>query len=171
MDLVPIGADYGKGYVKLIFNSLNNRKRKGYFGSFLLACYDEDTEKFQTVTMTATGLKEEDLEKFYKELSQYIIESPRSDYDVGNISPDVWFDAKMVWEIKTADLSGSPVYTAARSLTSDSRGISLRFPRFIRIRPDKKPEESTSSEEILKMFKDQEKNTKKANFGEDDFYD
>ena len=159
LDLVPIGAEYGKG------------KRKGFYGTFLLACWDEDAEKFQTVTMTATGLKEEDLENFHKELSQYIIDHPRGDFDVGNLKVDVWFDAKMVWEIKTADLSMSPVYTAAHSLTSENRGISLRFPRFIRVRPDKKPEEATSAEEIYKMYKDQEKSLKKTNFAEEDFYD
>jgi DNA ligase 1 len=121
--------------------------------------------------MTGTGLKDEEMERFYNELSKCIIDSPRSDYEVGNLSVDVWFDANMVWEIKTADLSQSPIYTAAKNLTADSRGISLRFPRFIRVRPDKKPEEATTSEEILKMYKDQEKNTKKVNFGEDEFYD
>ena len=121
--------------------------------------------------MTGAGLKDEDLENLYKELSQYIIKEPRSDYDVGNTNVDVWFDAKMVWEIKTADLSLSPIYTAAKNLTPENRGISLRFPRFIRVRPDKKPEEATNSEEIMKMYKDQESLTKKINFGEDEFYD
>ena len=121
--------------------------------------------------MTATGLKDEDLENFYNELSKYIIDQPRKDYDVGNISVDVWFDAKIVWEVKTADLTMSPIYTAGNSLTDQSRGISLRFPRFIRLRPDKKPEEASTSQEILQMFKDQEKTDKKLNFAEEDFYD
>jgi len=128
-------------------------------------------EKFQTVTMTGAGLKDEDLENLYKELSQHIIKEPRSDYEVGNITVDVWFEAKMVWEIKTADLSMGPIYTAAKNLTSENRGISLRFPRFIRVRPDKKPEEATNSEEILKMYRDQENLNKKINFAEEEFYD
>jgi DNA ligase-1 len=159
LDLVPIGAELGKG------------KRKGMYGTFLLACYDEDSEKFQTVTMTGSGLKDGDLEHFYNELSQHVIEGPRADYDVGKTEIDIWFDAKIVWEIKTADLTQSPIYTAAQSMAPGNRGISLRFPRFIRSRPDKKPEEATSSEEILKMFTDQEKSTKKINFNEEEFYD
>jgi len=121
--------------------------------------------------MIGTGLKDDEMEKFYNELSKTIIDNPRSDYEIGNLSVDVWCDANMVWEVKTADLSGSPIYSAAKNLTADGRGISLRFPRFIRIRPDKKPEEATTSEEIFKMFKDQEKNTKKINFAEDEYYD
>jgi DNA ligase-1 len=121
--------------------------------------------------MTATGLKDEDLDNFYKELSKFVIDQPRKDYDVGNLSVDVWFDANIVWEVKTADLSHSPIYTAANCLTDENRGISLRFPRFIRVRPDKKPEEATTSEQILQMFKDQEKTDKKLNFAEEEFYD
>jgi DNA ligase-1 len=44
LDLVVVGADWGKG------------KRTGVFGSFLMASYDEETNKFQTVTKVATGL-------------------------------------------------------------------------------------------------------------------
>jgi DNA ligase-1 len=122
--------------------------------------------------MTGAGLSDQDLELLYKELNEFIIKEPPRNYDVGNVSVDVWFEPKMVWEVKTADLSQSPIYTAANNLTDDERGISLRFPRYIRTRPDKKPEECTSSSDILRMFKDQEKlTTKKINFAEEDFYD
>jgi len=120
--------------------------------------------------MTGAGLTDENLESFHKELSQFVIPNPRKDYRVGTVTPDVWFDARMVWEVKTADLSLSPVYTAAITNNSSNKGISLRFPRFIRLRPDKKPEEATSSEDVYKMYKTQSMNTN-INFNEEDFYD
>lgn len=143
LDLVVIGAQYGKG------------KRCGLYGSFLLACYNDDSETFESVTMTGAGLTDENLDKIYNELQPYLIDKPLSNYRIGNIEVDVFFKAYMVWEIKTADLTQSPIYVAGSNLTEDNRGISLRFPRFIRIRSDKKPEEACTSEYIVNLYKQQ----------------
>jgi len=123
--------------------------------------------------MTGAGLTDENLENFHKKLSEFVIDEPRKDYKIGGCKVDVWFDPKIVWEIKTADLSLSPVYTAGASFNSNDKGISLRFPRFIRERPDKNPEEASTSEDIYKMFKNQSiNNNQKIDFdNEDDFYD
>ena len=143
IDLVIIGGSYGKG------------KRKGMYGSFLLACYNDDNETYETVTMTGGGLKDSELEELYNKLKEIILPQTPSNYKLGKAEPEVIFEAKIVVEVKTADLSMSPIYTAGYDLTPDHRGVSLRFPRFQRTRDDKKPFEACTSEEIVKLYNSQ----------------
>jgi DNA ligase-1 len=76
-------------------------------------------------------------------------------YNVGDaLQPDDWFEARVVWEIQAADLSKSSVHRGGVGrLTNDTnRGIGLRFPRFLRDRPDKTPETATTSEQIVDLY-------------------
>ncbi|TDH72972.1 uncharacterized protein CCR75_004305 [Bremia lactucae] len=143
-DLVPIGAFYGRG------------KRTGVYGAYLLACYDPDTEMYQPITKLGTGLSDDVLKKFYDLLKEKVVNKPLTDYAIGEgIKPDVWFEAKYVWEILGADLSISPKYTAAMGLVAKDKGISLRFPRFLRIRDDKNSTQATTSVQIADLYRAQ----------------
>jgi DNA ligase-1 len=83
-----------------------------------LACYDPDSENYQTICKIGTGFSEEILQQFYEQLQPLEIAVVRGDVEVGGAKPDVWFEPKVVWEVLTADLSLSPVYTAAHGLVS-----------------------------------------------------
>lgn len=67
----------------------------------------------------------------------------------------MWFSPQLVWEIKGADLTVSSVHHAAIGLIHPSRGISIRFPRFIRSVLDRIPEECSTSADIVDMFHSQ----------------
>mmetsp|Transcript_4412 Transcript_4412/g.6601 ORF Transcript_4412/g.6601 Transcript_4412/m.6601 type:complete len:836 (-) Transcript_4412:86-2593(-) len=141
LDLVPIGAFRGQG------------KRAGVYGCFLLACYDPDTEEYQSITKIGTGFSEEDLRQHTAFFKDKLIEAPKSYYRYEkSMECDVWFEPCQVWEVKAADLSISPAHKAAMGKVHPSKGIALRFPRFLRIRPDKSAENSTSADEVVDMY-------------------
>eukprot|EP00814_Leptocylindrus_danicus_P006390 CAMPEP_0116016860 /NCGR_PEP_ID=MMETSP0321-20121206/7720_1 /TAXON_ID=163516 /ORGANISM="Leptocylindrus danicus var. danicus, Strain B650" /LENGTH=883 /DNA_ID=CAMNT_0003486975 /DNA_START=75 /DNA_END=2726 /DNA_ORIENTATION=- len=142
VDLVPLGAYFGKG------------KRTGVYGAYLLACYNVDTEDYESVCKIGTGFSDEDLKTLAASLNKHKIDNKSSQYIVSDqLECDVWFDAVQVWEVKAADLSKSSAHKGAIDQTGEAgRGIGLRFPRFERVRDDKKVEEATSSEQILEMY-------------------
>lgn len=144
LDLVVLGAYYGRG------------KRTNVYGGFLLGCYNTDTEEYETVCKIGTGFSEANLEEFHKQLSGTVVNDKKSyvSHDAAtNQQPDVWFEPKYVWEVLTADLSLSPVYRAGAH--EMGKGISLRFPRFIRVREDKGAEDATSTEQVVDFYRNQ----------------
>ena len=146
LDLVVLGAWHGKG------------KRKGFYGNYLLACYNPDSEEFETISKIGTGFSEEALETVKKELDVHIIDAPRPYYkynDGDKHVPDVWFDAQVVWEVRCADFTVSPVYQAAVGLADDIKGISVRFPRYLRTRDDRKATTALSSADVYEYYRNQ----------------
>ncbi|KAJ4296442.1 ATP-dependent DNA ligase Cdc17 [Kalmusia sp. IMI 367209] len=162
LDLVVLGAYFGKG------------KRTSWYGAFLLACYNPSTEKYETVCNIGTGFSEAILETLHKQLKEIVIDRPKPFYthSAGNKDqPDVWFEPRYVWEVKTADLTLSPRYKAAADEVAGSgKGVSLRFPRFIKERDDKKPDMASTSRLIAEMYSRQESVSKnKGPSVDDDF--
>ena len=89
--------------------------------------------------------------------------------------PDVWFEPQEVWEMAFADITLSPTYTAAIGLVSQDRGLSLRFPRFLRKREDKSIEEASTNEFLAGLWRKQEAKApaatvKEADEEEEDLY-
>lgn len=163
VDLIPIGAFYGRG------------KRSGCYGAYLLAVHDgEDEETFKTVCKVATGFTEQDLATHYEYFKDKVLTAKPFSYLVNDrMTPDVWLPAEQVWECRAADLSISPVHTAGMGRRAEGRGIGLRFPRYLKIRQDKNTEQATDSQVILGMydqqFKERKDKKKTADDDEDDF--
>lgn len=142
LDLCVLGAYYGRG------------KRTGTYGGFLLGCYNQDTGEYETCCKIGTGFSEELLQQLYDRLKPTAMEAPVAFYVYDSAQqPDVWFEPSLLFEVLAADLSLSPVYKAGSS--QYDKGISLRFPRFLRIRDDKSVEEATSSEQVIDLYEAQ----------------
>ena len=93
-DLVPIGAYYGKG------------KRTGVYGAYLLACYNEEEEEYQSVCKIGTGFSDTALTELHAALSQKTISNQPSYYRTADsLAPDVWFEpcqvmAAVTWRLR-----------------------------------------------------------------------
>ncbi|KAK2366170.1 DNA ligase [Trifolium repens] len=129
LDLVPIGDYYGSG------------KRKGVYGSFLLACYDNENEEFQTICKVGTRFSDKNLKELFATLRSRVILKPKAKYryNAKETKPDVWFEDCAVFEVKASDLTCSSEYPAAKGLVNSDKGISLRGARLVAVRIDKAP--------------------------------
>jgi DNA ligase-1 len=143
-DCVPIGAWVGRG------------KRTGVYGSYLLAVWNTESEEYQTICKIGTGFSEELLKQLADSMKEVVIPEPKRYFRYSDaLAPDVWFEPQAVWEVKAADISISPAHMAGVGLVDVSKGISIRFPRLVRVRDDKGPEDSTSPEQLSEMYQAQ----------------
>lgn len=150
IDCLVMGYDYGKG----------KRARFG-IGAFLVGVYDEKKDTFVTVAKIGTGLTDEEWRELKKRADRFHANKQPAFYDVDKMmSVDVWVKQNIVVEIKADEITRSPVHTAGRIMkTSKSgkaqevseAGLALRFPRLVRFRDDKRPEETTTLIELVSM--------------------
>lgn len=157
LDLIPVGAFHGSG------------RKAAWWSPILLAIRNESTGTLEAVTKCMSGFTD----AFYKaNRAKYDPDDPDStttlgakphyvEYNGGAGWPAVWFEPQEVWEVAFADLTLSPTYTAAIGLVSEERGLSTRFPRFLRVREDKGVDEATEAEELATLYRKQEARPKK----------
>lgn len=147
LDLIPIAGWHGQG------------RKSQWWSPILLAVRDPESGQLQAVCKCISGFTD----KFYKENKEFYDEEGPNvlsgkpgyvEYNAGN--PDVWFEPQEVWEMAFADITLSPVYTAAIGLVNEDRGLSLRFPRFLKKREDKSIEEASTSDFLAGLYRKQE---------------
>lgn len=135
IDAVIMGYYFGEG------------KRTGFgIGALLVGVRKDDG--FVTITKIGTGVSDELWRDLQKNL--HLIgtkEMPKEYFGVHKMFiPDVWVIPKMVIEIAGDDLTKSSTHGAM---------FAVRFPRLVRIRTDKKPDNATTTKEVAKMFVNQ----------------
>jgi DNA ligase-1 len=150
IDLAIVGAFAGRG------------KRAGTYGALLMAAYDEKADMFRTTCKLGTGFDDETLRQLPERLKAARRDLRPARVD-SKLEPDVWFNPEIVLEVRGAEITVSPIHTAARDAVRTGAGLAIRFPRFTgRWRDDKRPEDATTVLELLEMYQAQLKQTKKV---------
>lgn len=126
IDLAVTGAEWGEG------------KRARVFGSFLLACQDENGELLE-ISRVATGIDDAMLAVLYDLFIEKII---------AEHGKTVVFEPEVVFEVGYAELQKSVNYEA---------GYALRFPRFIRLRDDKDSSDIETLDSLTRRYSLQNK--------------
>ncbi|CDW85574.1 dna ligase [Stylonychia lemnae] len=173
LDLVPIGASFGLGL------------RTGILGSFIMAAYSKKYKNFEVICKLGTGLSQNEMKSFTTQFLEIKLDrQPQIYVAPKTIRPDIWIPPKFVWEIGCDQFSQSSTFTIGRGklpslmmeennqneVEAQSKGLSIRFPRFLRERDDKKvtsnilsgssinagevvyDSDCTSVEEIIEMY-------------------
>ncbi|KAK2677523.1 DNA ligase, ATP-dependent, C-terminal [Fusarium oxysporum f. sp. vasinfectum] len=152
LDLIPVAGWHGQG-----------RKAK-WWSPILMACRNEETGSLEAVCKCMSGFTD----AFYKANRQFYDDGEESGepkntrtkqpafVEYSGPRPDIWFEPQEVWEMAFADITLSPTYTAAIGLVSDERGLSLRFPRFMKKREDKSLEEASTNDFLAGLWRKQE---------------
>ena len=128
LDLVVTGAEWGQG------------KRAGWLTSFTLACINRDG-CFLDIGKVGTGIKEKEEGVSFEQLTNII-----KPLIISQTGKEVKATPKLVLEIDYEEIQKSPTY---------SSGYALRFPRVIKIRDDKPPEEASSIEQVESLYLEQ----------------
>ena len=124
-------------------------------GALLVGVYDAEQDRFVTVTKIGTGLSDEQW-RGIKERTKGLEVEQRPARVSSLIEPDVWLEPKIVVEVLADEITRSPAHTAGK--VGKEPGYALRFPRLISFREgDKKPEDATTVEELIELYKHQGK--------------
>ncbi len=128
LDLVIVKAEYGTG------------KRAGWLTSYTLACKNGDNDELLEMGKVSTGLKEkEELGLSFKELTEKL--KPLMTKESGRT---ITVKPKVVVTVIYQNIQKSPTYNS---------GYALRFPRIIRLRPDRSTDDITTLGDVEKEFK------------------
>ncbi len=153
LDLVIVGYYKGRG-----------KRAQFGLGGILVAVYDPKDDTFKTVAKVGSGFTEEQLSELKRILDEISIphKHPRVS---SRIDVDVWVEPKYVITVLADEITRSPNHTAA---WDGERGLALRFPRAVSfIREDKGPEDATTVDELIEMYKRQHR--EKVTEGEDNY--
>ncbi len=137
-------SDTIDGVILGYYSGRGHRAQFG-IGGFLVGLYDRKKDGFVTVCKVGSGPTEEEWMEIKRRVDKIKSKEIPSNYEVGKtLLCDVWAKPEIMVVIRADEISVSDVHTA---------GFALRFPRLMQFRSDKRPEDSTTVEEIKHLYK------------------
>ncbi|KAI3618641.1 dna ligase [Moniliophthora roreri] len=162
LDLIPIGAWHGNG------------RKAQWWSPVLLGIWDDEKGYPVAVCKCMSGFTD----AFYKSMRERysLSEDPnttcskfkRWECETGGLKPGVYFKPTEVWEVRGADITISPISVAAKGIISSNKGLSLRFPRFIKTREDKPVNQASTPEFLASLWQSRKGDTKRDTLGNGD---
>lgn len=122
LDLVVIGGEWGEG------------RRTQMIGSYQLACIEPTTGQFLSMGRVGTGITDDLLLELTLRFKDLIIIERGTELD---------FVPEIVFEVAFEEIQKSPTYNS---------GYALRFPRLVRVRDDRDPNEVDTLERIEQLY-------------------
>ena len=150
LDLVILGYFLGRG-----------ARAEFKFGGLLCGVYNKKRDMFETISRIGTGFTEVQMTELRDKLNKIKVNHKPARVD-SMIEPDFWVEPKYIVTINADEITKSPMHTCGKSKNEEGieTGYALRFPRLVgeeTIRQDKGPEETTTTAEVIEMFKLQKK--------------
>ncbi|MBI4151066.1 ATP-dependent DNA ligase [Candidatus Woesearchaeota archaeon] len=131
LDVVIVGAEWGEG------------KRGQWLATFIIAVRDPDTGELLEIGRVGTGFKEKEEEAVDGGVTFQKMTDVLRPLIVSTEGRVVMVQPKLVLEIKYEEIQASPTYGS---------GYALRFPRFVRLREDRGPEDVHTIQDVEQLY-------------------
>lgn len=111
--------------------------------------HDPSNARFRTVTRVGSGLSDEEWKDFHKKLDKASVAGKHPQVD-SLIEADVWVEPRFVIEVAAAEITRSPRHTCGK--VGKEQGYSVRFPRMIQFRFDRRLDDATTEKEVVDLY-------------------
>lgn len=114
-------------------------------GAILIGVYNSDEDKYISLTKVGTGITDQMFKDIKIKLDEYVINEIPEYYSIPDtLIPDILIEPKIVVSVSADSISKSSLEKGC--------GYSLRFPRLNDFDRDKNPIDSTTIEELKRMY-------------------
>ena len=140
VDCVILGYYFGQG------------KRASFgIGALLVGIFNPEKDCFQTIAKIGTGLTDHEWKDIKKQCDAIRLHERLHNVACEkNLFPDVWVAPTLVCMIRADEITRSPMHSAGAGKTKG--GFALRFPRLMGYRPDKSATDTTTIQEIGRLY-------------------